>query len=120
MSEQTFNLFAGFAPQFAEHSADKLLLTDCGTSYSYQDIDQESARLARILTELGIRQGDRVSVQVNKSPAALALYLACLRGGFVYHPLNPGYQSAELKYFLGNAAPSIVVCDNNDESTIRS
>ena len=120
MSEQNFNLFARFAPQFAEHSADELLLTDSGVSYSYQDIDQESARLARFLTELGIGRGDRVSVQVGKSPAALALYLACLRGGFVYHPLNPGYQSAELEYFLGDATPSIVVCDSHDESRIRA
>lgn len=120
MSEQNFNLFARFAPQFAEHSADELLLTDSGVSHSYLDIDQESARLARFLTELGIERGDRVSVQVDKSPAALALYLACLRGGFVYHPLNPGYQSAELKYFLGDATPSVVVCDSDDESTIQA
>jgi malonyl-CoA/methylmalonyl-CoA synthetase len=120
LSEQNFNLFARFAPQFADHSADELLLTDSGVSYSYHDIDQESARLARFFTELGIGRGDRVSVQVDKSPAALALYLACLRGGFVYHPLNPGYQSAELKYFLGDATPSIVVCDSHDESKIRA
>jgi malonyl-CoA/methylmalonyl-CoA synthetase len=97
-----------------------LLLTTSGRSYSYQDIDHASARLARFLTELGVRPGDRVSVQVEKSPAALSLYLACLRGGFVFHPLNPRYQPAELEYFLGNATPTVVVCDSNKKDVIRS
>ena len=114
------NLFAHFAGQFAKHASGELLATADGQSYSYQDIDDESARLARYLVELGIKTGDRVSVQVEKSPQALALYLACLRGGFVFHPLNPGYQSAELEYFLGNAAPTIVICDSDDESSIRA
>jgi malonyl-CoA/methylmalonyl-CoA synthetase len=96
------------------------LQTDSGQSYTYKDIDQESARLANFLIGLGIATGDRVSVQVDKSPAALALYLACLRGGFVFHPLNPGYQPAELEYFLDNAAPSIVVCDSGNEDVIRT
>jgi len=114
------NLFAHFAGQFARHGSEELLATADGESYSYKDIDDESARLARYLVELGIRTGDRVSVQVEKSPQALALYLACLRGGFVFHPLNPGYQPAELEYFLGNAAPTIVICDSDDEDSIRS
>jgi malonyl-CoA/methylmalonyl-CoA synthetase len=97
-----------------------LLLTNSGRSYSYQDIDHKSARLARFLTELGVHPGDRVSVQVAKSPAALSLYLACLRGGFVFHPLNPGYQPAELEYFLGNAAPTVVICDGAKKDVIRS
>ncbi len=113
------NLFAHFAGQFARHGPEELLATADGESYSYQDIDDESARLARYLVELGIQSGDRVSVQVEKSPQALALYLACLRGGFVFHPLNPGYQPTELEYFLGNAAPTIVICDSDDEDSIR-
>ena len=112
------NLFAHFAAQFARHASRELLATADGESYSYQDIDKESARLARYLVELGIKTGDRVSVQVEKSPQALSLYLGCLRGGFVFHPLNPAYQSAELEYFLGNAAPTIVICDSDDEDSI--
>lgn len=113
------NLFAHFGRQFAKHTSAELLATADGKSYSYQDIEQESARLAGYLVEQGIQIGDRVSVQVEKSPQALALYLACLRSGFVFHPLNPGYQPAELEYFLGNAAPTIVICDSNDEDSIR-
>ena len=113
------NLFAHFAVQFEARASGELLSTAAGESYSYQDIDHESARLAQYLVELGIQTGDRVSVQVEKSPQALALYLACLRGGFVFHPLNPGYQTAELEYFLGDAAPTVVVCDSDDEDSIR-
>jgi len=113
------NLFAHFARQFAKHASGELLATADGKSYSYQDIDHESARLARYLVDLGIQAGDRVSVQVEKSPQALALYLACLRGGFVFHPLNPGYRTAELEYFLSNAAPTIVICDSDDEDSVR-
>ncbi|MGI9271234.1 MAG: malonate--CoA ligase [Woeseiaceae bacterium] len=112
------NLFAQFSEQFAAHSTDTLLSTAAGKDYSYADIDRESARLARFLCELGIKPGDRVSVQVEKSPNALSLYLACLRGGFVFHPLNPGYQSGELEYFLNNAEPSVVVCDSSKELAI--
>ncbi len=119
MTNPDFNLFKHFEYQFTKHAEDELLLTNAGTSYSYYDIDHESARLARFLVELGIETGDRVSVQVEKSPAALALYLACLRGGFVFHPLNPGYKPAELEYFLGDAAPSVVVCDSRKINDIR-
>lgn len=95
------------------------MLTDTGRSYTYQDIDRESARLARFLIERGINVGDRVSVQVDKSPMALSLYLACLRAGFVFHPLNPSYQPAELEYFLGDSAPTIVVCDSQKLAAIQ-
>ena len=96
-----------------------MLLTDTGRSYTYQDIDLESARLARFLVERGIKIGDRVSVQVDKSPMALSLYLACLRAGFVFHPLNPSYQPGELEYFLGDATPTIVVCDSRKLAAIQ-
>ena len=72
MTVQDCNLYAHFAKQFAAHSADELLLTDAGRSYSYADIDRESARLTRYLTGLGIKTGHRVSVQVDKSVASLA------------------------------------------------
>jgi malonyl-CoA/methylmalonyl-CoA synthetase len=112
------NLFARFSQQFSEHAADNLLLTGDGTNLLYSDVDRESARLARYLGRIGTQPGDRVSVQIEKSPAALSLYLACLRGGFVFHPLNPGYQSGELEYFLGNAEPSVVICDSANEAAI--
>ena len=67
--------------------------------------------MANVLSDLGAEAGDRVSVLVNKSPENLCLYLACLRAGFVYHPMNMAYTDAELDFFIGDAEPVVVVCD---------
>ena len=89
-----------------------------GTRYSYGELDQWSAGMAAALTQLGAAPGDRVVVQVGKSPAAVALYLACLRGGFVLVPLNTAYTANELEYFIGDAKPAVVVCDPQRENEI--
>ena len=108
--EENSNLFSQFQACFPADRSRTLLRTAAGRCYTYADAERESARLANCLTELGARVGDRVTVQVEKSPQALWLYLACLRAGLVYHPLNTAYQSSELAYFLGNAEPRLVVC----------
>jgi len=108
--EKNCNLFSQFQACFPADRSTTLLRTAAGTRYTYADAERESARLANCLTELGARAGDRVTVQVEKSPQALWLYLACLRAGLVYHPLNTAYQSSELAYFLDNAEPRLVVC----------
>ncbi|HPU50899.1 MAG TPA: malonyl-CoA synthase [Burkholderiaceae bacterium] len=78
--------------------------------YTWSDIDRASARLANLLASLGLSAGARIAVQVEKSPEALLLYLATLRAGFVYLPLNTAYQAGELDYFIGNASPGVIVC----------
>jgi malonyl-CoA/methylmalonyl-CoA synthetase len=70
-----------------------------------------SSRMAHVLRARGIAPGDRVAVQVEKSPEALMLYLACLRSGAVYLPLNTAYTLAEVEYFVSDAEPKVVVCD---------
>lgn len=119
MSAQNYNLYAHFKKQFVAHPDKELLCTERNRSYRYADIDRESARLANFLSAVGVGRGGRVSAQLQKSPEALCLYLACLRGGFVFHPLNPALHSGELEYFLGNAEPVVVVCDPTREATIR-
>jgi malonyl-CoA/methylmalonyl-CoA synthetase len=84
--------------------------TTDGRSWTYGDMLVTSARFANVLTGLGVKPGDRVAVQVEKSPEALMLYLACVRTGAVYLPLNTGYTLAELDYFIGDAEPALVVC----------
>ncbi len=111
MSQSNKNLFAIFARHFPADKAAPLLCTPEGQIYSYADALNESGRIANCLQDLGLRPGDRVTVQVEKSPGAVCLYLACLRGGFVFHPLNTDYLADELRYFVGNAAPAAVVCD---------
>jgi malonyl-CoA/methylmalonyl-CoA synthetase len=90
-------------------NADCLLLED-GGRISFDDIDQRSGRLAGLLQSLGVDRGDRVLVQVDKSPEAVILYLACLRAGAVFVPLNTAYTPREVEYFLGDAEPVLVVC----------
>ena len=80
-------------------------------NYAYGDIDRETARYANALVDLGVRPGDRVAVQVEKSAENLFLYLATVRAGAVYLPLNTAYTLAELGYFMGDAEPALIVCD---------
>src|SRR5690606_5286570 len=83
-------------------------------TYSWNDIETMSGRLASLLRALDIPQGARLAVQVEKSPTALMLYLATLRAGLVYLPLNTAYRSAEVEYFLTDAEPAMVVCDSKN------
>ncbi|MCQ2006445.1 malonate--CoA ligase [Rhizobium sp. NRK18] len=84
--------------------------TASGATWSYADMLQLSAKLAHALVKRGVEPGDRVAVQVEKSPEALMLYLACVRAGAIYLPLNTAYTLAELEYFIGDAEPRLVVC----------
>ncbi len=104
------NFYAAVAATI-DSSRDSIVLeTDDGRTYSRADLARESARFARMMSDAGAVRGDRIAVQVEKSPASLFLYLGCLRAGLVYLPLNTAYQRGELSYFLGDAQPSIVVC----------
>ena len=88
MSENLFEkLQAGFP---AERERAAIELPD-GRVHSYADLEAASGRFARLLEDLGVVQGDRVAVQVEKSAEALFLYLACLRAGAIYLPLNTAY-----------------------------
>jgi malonyl-CoA/methylmalonyl-CoA synthetase len=81
------------------------------TRLSYADLSRETARWARTLTMLGLKPGDRLAVQVEKSLENLLLYLGALRAGAVFLPLNPAYTAAELDYFVADAEPALIVCD---------
>ena len=82
-----------------------------GAVDSYADLQAHTARYAHALRALGVRVGDRVAVQIEKSPENLYLYLAVVRAGAVFLPLNTAYTLNELDYFIGDAGPSLVVCD---------
>lgn len=87
--------------------------------YSWDDIDRATACLANLLTSLDLPEGARVAVQVEKSPEALLLYLATLRAGFVYLPLNTAYRESEVEYFLSNAEPAVVVCSSKNLDWVK-
>lgn len=96
------------------------LETAAGTIYTYRDMHVLSGRFATALAERGVEVGDRVAVQVDKSPEALMLYLGCLRLGAVFLPLNTAYTAAELEYFIDDAAPQVVVARPQDKESISA
>jgi malonyl-CoA/methylmalonyl-CoA synthetase len=114
------NLYTAYQSCFPADRSRELLRSQDGTCFSYADAERASARLANCLVAMGARPGDRVTVQVEKSPQALWLYLACLRAGLVFHPLNTAYREQELKFFLENARPHIVICDSRSERSMNA
>ena len=104
------NLFAALQAAFPANQDATAIETDSGLFYSWRDIERATAMLANLLESLGLPTGSRVAVQVEKSVEAAMLYLATLRAGLVFLPLNTAYQSAEIAYFIGNAEPAVVVC----------
>ena len=116
MSEN--HLFAAF--RAAVPAADKPLALLAGEeSVTYGEMLALSARLAGLLVARGVKPGDRVAVQVEKSSPCLALYLATLRAGAVYLPLNTAYTLNEVRYFLGDAEPALFVCRPEIEAETR-
>ncbi|MEY9998851.1 malonate--CoA ligase [Sinorhizobium fredii] len=91
-----------------------------GRIWTYDAALDLSGRIAGAIDTLGIRPGDRVAVQVEKSAEALILYLACLRSGAVYLPLNTAYTLAELDYFIGDAEPRLVVVSSANRESVKT
>ena len=100
--DQLFGLHAGNGAPF-------LRLPD-GATISYASFLQTASRMAHVLTKNGLLPGDRLAVQVEKSPNALALYAACAQAGIVFLPLNPAYTIDELRYFIENSGAHTIVC----------
>ena len=114
------NLFSNFQENFPDDLESQFLVTSKGRQVSYLELNDASARIANYLLELGASPGERVTVQVEKSVESIFLYLACLRSGLVYHPLNTAYKSSELSFFIENAEPTIVICSTEAVDTYRS
>jgi malonyl-CoA/methylmalonyl-CoA synthetase len=110
MHQDNRNLFAALRAAFPQDLDALAIETEEGLSYSWRDLDRATAMIANLLQSLGLDEGARIAVQVEKSVEAALLYLATLRAGYVYLPLNTAYQKAEIEYFVGNAEPSVVVC----------
>src|SRR4029077_8101142 len=91
-----------------------------GERISYGDLIARAGQIANVLVNRGVKPGDRVAVQVEKSVANLVLYLATVRAGAVYLPLNTAYTLNELDYFITDAEPSLVVCDPAKAEGIRA
>ena len=103
------NLYTLFDEHVADPAAPCLVVPN-GPVVHYGELAALSARIAHALVDAGCRPGDRIAVQAEKHWTVLPLYLAALRAGLVYLPLNTGYQRAELDYFFGDAGPRVIVC----------
>ena len=89
-----------------------------GPRYSYGDLENTVGHLARALRQAGLKVGDRVALQAEKSPESLFLYLATVKAGGVFLPLNTAYTAHEVAYFLGDAEPRILICDPAREAEL--
>ena len=97
------------------------IFLDCmdGHPWSYGAMDRLCGRFAGAFLDMGVQAGDRVLVQVEKSPAAIAVYLACLRIGAVYTPLNTAYTAHELEFFLDDAKPVLFISTPENHEKLR-
>ncbi len=101
---------AAWLAEIAHRFPDRLFLrTPAGRRLTYGEMTRLVDRIAAALAQRGVQPADRVVAQVAKSPEAIALYLACLRLGAVFVPLNTAYTTAEIEYFLGDADPKIAI-----------
>ena len=115
----TNTLYDALIAPHAENDAIFLTLDD-GTDISYKSFVSRVAQIAHVLTDAGIKPGDRVVVQAPKLMDTIALYGACVQAGAVYLPLNTAYTQSELNYFIEDATPTLVVCDAINEAEITA
>ncbi len=94
-----------------------LHLPDGGT-LSHDAFLRRAARMAHALKDLGLEPGDRLAAQIEKSPAALALYAACVQAGVVFLPLNTGYMAEEIRYFVENSGARLLLADASRSDTL--
>src|SRR5207248_1052066 len=104
------NLYTLFENHFDAQAGAPCLIIPQGPVVHYDELAAMSAKIAHALVRAGCCPGYRVAAQIDKHWHALALYLACLRAGLAYLPLDVSYQRAELAYFFGDATPRVIVC----------
>ena len=101
-----------------KNDAPFLYLLD-GQIITYRKFLVKSAKIANTLTEMGLKPGDCVAIQVEKSPEMLNIYAACAQAGLVFLPLNPSYTVDELKYFIENSEARLIICDQKNKKDLK-
>lgn len=107
---------------FAQHQNDPnpFLIDPDGSSITYASFVEGAARLANVLKARGLKPGERLAMQVHKSPQALMVYAACLQSGIVFLPLNTAYTTQEVRYFLCDSGAAMLVCDESKAADLNS
>ncbi len=106
------NLYSALRAAFPADLDRHAIETDAGLIYTWRDLERGVAMIANVLESHDLPPGSRIAAQTEKSVEALMLYLATLRAGHVYLPLNTAYQQGELDYFIHDAQPAVVVCSS--------
>jgi len=112
------NLYALFLERFPDDPSALFLDDVGGRRLYYSEIPRRSGQIHALLHQLGVEKGDRVVVQVDKSIEAVLLYLACLRAGAIYIPLNTAYTPNEVAYFLQDSTPRVFVCTPQNKAAL--
>ena len=114
------NLFSFYSRGFPEDLDQVFIEHTEGSFITYRDLLDQSEKYANGFEALGLQAGERVSIQVSKSPEAVFIYLACLRSNLIFHPLNTAYKEKELSFFLKDAKPSVFICEQEVSDKIAS
>ena len=97
----------------AKNTRPFLYLSD-GSTLTYKDFITNSSKMANALGKLGLKPGDRLAIQVEKSPEMLTVYAACAQAGIIFLPLNTAYTVNDLLYFIEDSGASIFICDKRN------
>ena len=114
------NLYLTYREGFPQYLKSPFLEYPDGSLITYEELEEQSSQYANGFSDLGLQPGDRVSVQVDKSPEVIFIYLACLRSNLIFHPLNTAYKESELSFFLDDAKPSVFICQKEIYENISS
>ncbi len=113
-------LFVEIEAVARQHASKPLIQFTDGEELTYQDIIGKAALFSAALAKFGATPGDRIAIQVEKSVDMVVLYLACLRSGLIYLPMNMAYQESEVAYLLSDAEPVVFICDPSLEAQANS
>ena len=91
-----------------------------GSSLSHDAFLKQTAQFAHAIADIGLSAGDRLAVQIQKSPQALAVYAACAQSGVIFLPLNTAYTAAEVDYFVGNSGAKLLLADHGKLDDLAS
>ena len=114
------NLYLTYREGFPQDLKSPFLEYPDGSLITYEELEEQSSQYANGFSDLGLQPGDRISVQVDKSPEVIFIYLACLRSNLIFHPLNTAYKESELSFFLDDAKPSVFICQKEIYENISS
>ena len=104
----------------SNETKEKIFLINESKKLSYIEFHKIVNKISNYLIEIDLSPGDRVAVQAEKNIIQLALYVATIKAGGIYLPLNTGYTLNELEYFFNDAKPKVIVVDDKIQRRIDS